>query len=179
LKKNCLPESNYNSIFDLSDCADDWRFTNLILKKAGDINLKAPTFDFLSDSSPAIKDLNANVSKLPEIKYTQIAYDNLKFGCLGGSLINSERNCGFNIFSTVGGPSNAGLNYVLNGRARSEFVGDGLVPFFSQRMSNLTGWVQPIKSFRKVQRVHTAEPKQILDLSRALTNMYKRLSWVK
>ena len=179
MNNNCLPESKYDSVFDLSDCADDWRFTNLILKKAGDINLKAPTFDFLSDSSPAIKELNANVNKLPAIKYTQLAYDNLKFGCLGGSLVDSDSNCGFNIFSTVGRPSNTGLNVVLNGRKRSSLVGDGLVPFFSQRMSNLAGWTQPIKSFRKVQRVHTAEPKQISDLSRALTNMYKRLGWVK
>jgi pimeloyl-ACP methyl ester carboxylesterase len=180
MNKNCLPESNFDSIFDLSDCADDWRFTNLILKKLGDINLKAPTFDFLSDSSSAIRELNANISKLPAIQYTQITYDNLKFGCLGGSLINNkERNCGFDIFSTVGGPSNAGLNAVLNGRKRSTLTGDGLVPFFSQRMNSLAGWVQPVKNYRKVQRVHTSEPKQITDLSRALTNMYKRLNWVK
>jgi pimeloyl-ACP methyl ester carboxylesterase len=179
MNKNCLPESNYDSVFDLSDCAEDWRFTNLILKKAGDINLKAPTFDFLSDSSSAIKELNANVSKLPAIKYTQLAYDNLKFGCLGGSLINSERNCGFDIFSTVGGPSNSGLNAVLNGRKRSTLTGDGLVSYVSQRMNSLAGWVQPIKNYRKVQRVHASEPKQITDLSRALTNMYKRLKWVK
>jgi iron-sulfur cluster repair protein YtfE (RIC family) len=58
-------------------------------------------------------------------------------------------------------------------------TGDGLVPFFSQRMNSLAGWVQPVKNYRKVQRVHTSEPKQITDLSRALTNMYKRLNWVK
>lgn len=177
MKNNCLPESKYDSIFDVSDCANDWRFTNIILKKAGEVNLKAPTFGFLSDASPEIKNLNANIDKLPALKYSQITYDNLKFGCLGGSLIESESKCGFDIFSTVGNPSNTGLNVVLNGRKRSSLVGDGLVPFYSQRMNSLAGWSQPIKNYRKVQRVHTAEPRQILDLSRALKNMYKRLGW--
>ena len=177
MKNNCLPESKYSSIFDVSDCANDWRFTNIILKKGGEANFKAPTFDFLSDASPEIKNLNANIDKLPVINYSQITYDNLKFGCLGGSLIESDSKCGFDIFSTVGNPSNTALNVVLAGRKRSSLVGDGLVPFISQRMNSLAGWSQPIKSYRKVQRVHTAEPRQILDLSRALKNMYKRLGW--
>lgn len=177
MKNNCLPESKYSSIFDVSDCANDWRFTNIILKKGGEANFKAPTFDFLSDASPEIKNLNANIDKLPMINYSQITYDNLKFGCLGGSLIESDSKCGFDIFSTVGNPSNTALNVVLAGRKRSSLVGDGLVSFISQRMNSLAGWFQPIKSYRKVQRVHTAEPRQILDLSRALKNMYKRLGW--
>jgi pimeloyl-ACP methyl ester carboxylesterase len=179
LNKNCLPESNYNSVTDFSDCAQDWRFTNLIVKKVGDINLKVPSIDFLSDSSAAISTLNTNVSKLPAIKYTQIVYDKLNFGCLGGGLFDTETSCGFNIFTNVAGPSDAGLNFVLNGRARGSFIGDGIVPAFSQRMSSLAGWSQSIRNFRYIKRIHTAEPKRVLDLSRALTNMYKRLGWVR
>lgn len=179
MEKNCLPESNYNSATDLSDCAQDWRFTNLILKEAGDINLKVPSIDFLSDSSTAIKTLNANVNKLPAIKFTQIVYDKLNFGCLGGGLFDNETSCGFNIFTNVAGPSDPGLNAVLNGQARGLFTGDGIVPAFSQRMSGLAGWNQPVRTFRHIKRIHTAEPKQVLDLSRALTNMYRRLGWVR
>ncbi|ESS71284.1 peptidase domain-containing protein [Methyloglobulus morosus KoM1] len=179
MNKNCLPESNFNSIFDNSDCAQDWRFTNLIIKKIGDINLKIPTINFLSDSSTEITTLNANVDKLPAIKFTQIVYDKLNFGCLGGGFFDTETSCGFNMFTNAAGPSDAGLNTILNGRARSSFVGDGIVPVVSQRMSGLVGWNQPIRNFRYTKRIHTAEPKRVLDLSRALNNMYKRLGWIR
>jgi hypothetical protein len=140
--------------------------------------LKVPSIDFLSDSSTAIRTLNANIDKLPAINFTQIAYDRLNFGCLGGDIFDSETSCGFNIFTNVAGPSDPSLNAILNGRARSLFRGDGIVPAFSQRMTDLTGWNQPVRNFRYLKRVHTAEPKRVLDLSKALTNMYKRLGWI-
>jgi pimeloyl-ACP methyl ester carboxylesterase len=179
MEKNCLPESNYDSVFDFSDCAQDWRFTNIIVNDIGGIDLRVPSNDFLSDSSAAITRLNAGVNKLPMIKYTQIIYDGLNFGCLGGDLFDPDTSCGFNIFTDFGGPSDAGLNAVLNGRARSSLIGDGIVSLVSQKMSSLKGWNQPIKRFRFTQSTHTAEPKQILDLSRALNNMYRRLLWIK
>lgn len=179
MEKNCLPESNYNSVFDFSDCAQDWRFTNLIIKEAGDINLKVPSIDFLSDSSAAIRTLNANVGKLPTIKFTQLVYNKLNFGCLGGGFFDTETSCGFNIFTDVAGPSDNGLNFVLNGRARSSFIGDGIVPVYSQRMTGVAGWNQWVRTFRYIKRIHTAEPKRVTDLSRALMNMYKRLGWVR
>ncbi len=178
MDKNCLPESNYNSAFDFSDCAHDWRFSNLIVKKVGNINFKVPSINFLSDASPEIRDLNANANKLPTIKFTQIVYNKLNFGCLGGGLFNSETSCGFDIFTDVVGPSDASLNAVLNGRARGSLVGDGIVPLFSQRENGLAGWNHPVRTFSYVKRIHTAEPKQVLDLSRALTNIYRRLRWV-
>ena len=178
MNKNCLPESHFNSVFDFSECAKDWRFTNLIIKKVGEVNLKIPSINFLSDSSPAIKSLNANVNKLPAIQFTQIVYDRLNFGCLGGGFFDTETSCGFNIFTNPAGPSDTALNALLNGQARSSFTGDGIVPAVSQKMNGLAGWNQPIRNFRYTKRIHTAEPKRVLDLSRALTNMYKRLGWI-
>jgi len=122
--------------------------------------------------------MNANINKLPAIKYTQLSYNNTQFGCLGGDIFNSERGCGYNIFSSLGKPSSQGLDAVLNGRQRSTLIGDGIVPIASQKMTSLKGWKYPIKSYARANRIHTSEPDQTLDLSRALTNMYKRLGWI-
>jgi len=176
MNKNCLPESDYKSPFDFSDCAKDWRFIKVVLGEIGGLNFKAPSINYLSDASPSIKTLNTNILKLPPIKFTQIAYDIVQFGCLGGSLADNE--CGFDIFSSPGKPSNPALTAVLNGRTRVALLGDGIVPNFSQQMSLLKGWNRAVKRYDRFQRVHTSEPKQILDLSIALTDIYNRLGWI-
>jgi pimeloyl-ACP methyl ester carboxylesterase len=175
---NCLPESSYDSIFNFSNCARDWRFTKNILEEVGDIDLKAPGINFLSDASPQIRELNNNIGNLPNIIFTEVTYDRINFGCLGNSLTNRERGCGYNIFNEVIRPSNNGLNFVLNGRSRAELRGDGIVPIFSQKMSNLPGWNLPIRAFNKFSRVHIEESKQVRDLSIALSNIYRRLGWL-
>ena len=71
----------------------------------------------------AIKDLNNNVSRLPSIKYTQIFYSNISFGCLGAGLINKyfATTCGYDIFLKILKiPSQDGLKAVLKGRSRRE-----------------------------------------------------------
>jgi len=178
MSQNCLPESSYDSIFNFSNCARNWRFTKIILKKVGDIDLKAPGINFLSDASPQIRELNNNIGQLPNIVFTEITYDRINFGCLGNSLTNRESGCGYNIFSEVIRPSNTALNFVLNGRSRAELRGDGIVPIFSQKMSNLLGWTLPIRAFNKYSRVHIEESKQVRDLSIALSNIYRRLGWL-
>jgi PGAP1-like protein len=178
MSQNCLPESSYDSLFNFSNCARDWRFTKNILKEVGDIDLKAPGINFLSDASPQIRELNNNIGNLPNIIFTEVTYDRINFGCLGNSLTNRERGCGYNIFNEVIRPSNNGLNFVLNGRSRAELRGDGIVPIFSQKMSNLPGWNLPIRAFNKFSRVHIEESKQVRDLSIALSNIYRRLGWI-
>ncbi len=177
MNQSCLPESSYDSIFNFSNCARDWRFTKNILKEVGDIDLRAPGINFLSDASPQIRELNNTIANLPNILFTELTYDRINFGCLGNSLTNKESGCGYNIFNEVIRPSNNGLNFVLNGRSRAELRGDGIVPIFSQKMSNLPGWNLPIRAFNKNSRVHTVESKQVRDLSLALSNMYRRLGW--
>jgi hypothetical protein len=176
LQNNCLPESKYSAI-GIGDCADDWRFTNSFIKEIGGLDLKAPTIDYLSDASAVIKEMNKNVGDLPSIKYTQLAYRNIEFGCMGGSIFNSQSDCGYDIFSVPIGPSDAGLNTVLNGKPRSSYAGDGIVPVLSQKMNRIKGWGRNIKSYDYFLRIHTVEPEQILDISRALSNMYKRVGW--
>jgi pimeloyl-ACP methyl ester carboxylesterase len=179
MENNCQPRTNYNSVFDTSDCARDWRFINLIVKEIIGLDLKVPSFGFLSDLSPETRALVADVTKLPSIYYTQIMYDRLNLGCLGGGLFNRETSCGFNIFATPLRPSGSGQNAILRGQPRSLFRGDGIVPSYSQRMSATPGWNQPIRTFRYQKRIHTAEPRRVTDLSRALTNMYRRLGWIR
>ena len=178
MRNNCLPESKYDSIFDFGHCAQDWRFTNTVVDEIGGLYLKTPSVNFLSDASASIKLMNVHINKLPAIKFTQLSYNNTQFGCLGGDIFNPDRGCGYNIFSTFGKPSSQGLNAVLNGRQRSALIGDGIVPIASQKMTSIKGWKYPIKSYARANRIHTSEPDQTLDLSRALTNMYKRLGWI-
>lgn len=175
---NCLPESSYDSIFNFSNCARNWRFTKVILKEVGDIDLKAPGINFLSDASPQITELNNNIGNLPNILFSEVTYDRINFGCLGNSLTNRERGCGYNIFNEIVRPSNNALIFVLNGRPRTALRGDGIVPIFNQKMSNLPGWNLPIRAFNKNSRVHIEESKQVRDLSIALTNIYRRLGWL-
>jgi pimeloyl-ACP methyl ester carboxylesterase len=178
MSQNCLPESSYDSLFNFSNCARDWRFTKKVLKKIGDIDLRAPGINFLSDNSPQIRELNNTIGNLPNILFTEITYDRINFGCLGKSLTNRESGCGYNIFNEVIRPSNNGLNFVLNGRSRAELRGDGIVPIFNQKMSNLKGWSLPIISYNRNSRVHIEESKQVRDLSIALANIYRRLGWL-
>lgn len=157
------------------------RFVNsLLLNDVGGLDLKSPTIDFLSEASPAINTLNSNISRLPKIQLTEMSYDQIKFGCLGGDVIDSDKGCGYDIFGKIvqNKPTNTGLNAVLNGRTREALVGDGIVTVNSQKMTGLKGWNRAVKSYAKTKRVHIAETEQILDLTTALTNMYKRLRWV-
>jgi hypothetical protein len=174
----CLPESSYDSIFNFSNCARDWRFIKIVLKKVGDIDLKAPGIDFLSDASPQIKELNRNIKNLPKINFTELTYDRINFGCLGNSLTNRKSGCGYDIFNEIIRPSNNGLNYVLSGRSRAVLRGDGIVPIYFQKMSILPGWKLPIRAFNKNSVVHIEESKQVRDLSIALSNIYSRLHWL-
>lgn len=181
LEKTCLPESKYDGFFDTGDCADDWRFVNSSpIKAAAGLDLKAPTIGFLSEISPEISVLNKKISALPSIKMTQLSYGNIKFGCLGGDVIDSQKNCGYDIFGNIWQfkPSRASLNNVLNGRVRDALRGDGIVPVNSQKMNKLYGWKLPVKAYAKLERVHIVETQQVLDLTTALTNMYQQVGWV-
>lgn len=175
---HCLPESSYDSIFNFSNCARDWRFTKNVLKKVGNIDVRAPGINFLSDASPQIKELNRNIKNLPLIIFTELTYDRINFGCLGNSLTNRESGCGYDIFNEIIRPSNNGLNFVLNGRSRAALRGDGIVPISFQKMSILPGWKLPIRAFNKNSVVHIEESKQVRDLSIALSNIYRRLNWL-
>ncbi|WP_394754140.1 esterase/lipase family protein [Crenothrix sp.] len=180
MAKKCLPESDHDGLFDTSDCADDWRFINsFAIKDIGGLDLKAPTISFLSEISPVLNVLNAKVTALPKIKFSQLSYDRIKFGCLGGDPIDEESGCGYDIFGSRirGKPSGDGLNAVLNGRARDLLRGDGIVPVNSQKMSLLKGWNNAVVPYARANRVHIAETEQTLDLAIALRNMYKRLGW--
>ncbi len=176
---NCLPESDYDGLFDTGDCADDWRFINSYpIKDLGGLDLKAPAVAFLSDASPSIIALNNKIAAIPPIiRFTQLTYTNIKFGCLGGDPIDPETGCGYDIFGNIiqFKPSRKSLNYVLNGRARNTLTGDGIVPVTSQKMTSLKGWNRSVTSYARANRIHTTEAEQILDLSTALKNMYKRL----
>lgn len=178
--KNCLPESKYDGLFDFSTCGKDWRFVNsLLVSGVGGLDLRSPTIDFLSEASPAISALNVGIARLPKIQLTEISYDQIKFGCLGGDVIDSNKGCGYDIFGKIlqNKPTTTGLNAVLNGRPREALAGDGIVPLKSQKMTQLQGWSRLVKSYAKSKRVHIAETEQILDLTTALTNMYRRLRW--
>lgn len=179
---SCLPESDYDGLFDTGDCADDWRFINSYpIKDLGGLDLKAPAIAFLSDASPSIAALNNKIAAIPPIiRFTQLTYTNIKFGCLGGDLIDPETSCGYDIFGNIirFKPSRKSLNYVLNGRERNSLTGDGIVPVTSQKMTSLKGWNRSVTSYARANRIHTTEAEQILDLSIALKNMYKRLGWV-
>lgn len=181
MEKTCLPESKYDGLFDFSNCANDWSFVNSVpVKNLGGLDLKAPTIGFLSEGSPAVTLLNGKLSALPAIKMAQLSYADIKFGCLGGDVIDSEKNCGYDIFGSIvrSKPSGAGLNAVLNGRVRDLLRGDGIVPVYSQKMTSLKDWKIPVKNYVKLKRVHIVETEQILDLTTALTNMYRTLGWV-
>jgi hypothetical protein len=132
----------------------------------GGLDIKAPPIGFLSEDSSdfvkanpsAIKYLNNQVNTLPNIKYSEISYYSMSFGCLGGL----PRVCGYDLFSKVFlHPSSAGINSVLHGRTRSSLVGDG-VPFGNQKMSKLAGFPWPVVSSGNIQILHTGETKDLL-----------------
>ena len=186
LNDHCVPESKHINKFD--SCSVDWNFVNSYwIKGAGALDLKAPTVgflaeestDFIKDNPYAIKQLNSDISKSPSIKYAQLFYSGIDFGCLGGV---SDTGCGYNIFNPLGTPipSENGLMAATKHRPRKSLDGDGIVLKSSQQISELTGFPFPasIQSIGDGKRVHIAEPSDIPRLSKALNNMYKSLGWV-
>ena len=183
MEENCIPQSSYEN--DNSVCEDNWEVIKLM---AGErwfsseeiMNLRAPSIDFLSPESTEIERINTNILSLENVKLAQIAYQGTAFGKLA---IEPTYYDLYEYGKLFGGdhPHPSTLRYIEKGQSRASYIGDGIVPVYSQKLSLLLEQNNRSIDISKVISVsdviHTEETKRVTDLYEVFESLYPLIGW--
>jgi pimeloyl-ACP methyl ester carboxylesterase len=187
---NCIPESVYRQ--DGSKCEDNWEVIELLNGTRtyfGVINvdeyqmdLQAPSIDFLSPDSSSVTSLNNDLSGLTNLITGALIYEGTKFGLLGKDVKLWFDYDLYQYQSGVGDhPHPDTLRYIENGQTRASFIGDGIVPSYSQKLSLLLeneGIVVTKQGINTATDIlHTEETSKITDLDWLFEGLYQSLGW--
>ena len=193
MNDNCIPESTYRQ--DGGKCEDNWEVVEMLdgtrtyfgskLGPDYQMDLQSPSIDFLSPGSPEILSLNSDLTSLDGLIIGQLAYQGTDFGVLSKSagLFGNELYDLYAYRAIFGGdhPHPETLRYIENGQTRASFIGDGIVPVYSQKLSLLLER-QGISIAKEdtqtdVNILHTEETERVTDIFRLLDALYTDLEW--
>ncbi|AWB57096.1 pre-peptidase C-terminal domain-containing protein [Colwellia sp. Arc7-D] len=187
---NCTPKSVYRQ--DGSKCEDNWEVIELLngtrtyfgVIDVDDyqMELQAPSIDFLSPESDNIKTLNENIALLHSLVIGQLAYEGTRFGLLGKNVKFLFDYDLYQYQSGVGDhPHPDTLRYIENGVTRESLIGDGIVPSYSQKLSLLLekeGIAITKAGTQSTENIlHTEETSQVSDINWLFEVLYQSLEW--
>ncbi|MFT6153514.1 MAG: pimeloyl-ACP methyl ester carboxylesterase [Bermanella sp.] len=187
MEENCIPQSAYEN--DNSKCEDNWEVIKLFngsrwYKSMEDpMDLQAPSIDYLSPESSSIKNLNSNLSSLAGLNIGQLVYEGTAFGILqkDAGISDFYDLYAYNTWFSGDHPHPDTLRYIENGQSRSTYLGDGIVPADSQKLSLLLEKQGIAVAKQKIQKsaniLHTEETSQVTDIDWLFEGLYPTLGW--
>jgi pimeloyl-ACP methyl ester carboxylesterase len=191
MDENCTPKTTYRQ--DNSVCEDSWEVIELLAGERvyfgypfGDdeMDLLVPSIDFLSPESTEIKELNDNILGLENIVIGQLSYRGTKFGILAED--KGPLGLDYDLYKyqqLFGGdhPHPSTLRYIEKGQTRESFIGDGIVPAYSQQLSELlipfARNVDLSFSSNAYNVIHTEQTEQVSDLNSMFESVRLQISW--
>ncbi|WP_244262843.1 alpha/beta fold hydrolase [Shewanella frigidimarina] len=186
MELNCIPQISYQN--DSGMCEDNWEVVKML---AGErwyldyeyIDLRVPSIDFLSPESTEIIELNGNILALENIIIAQLSYRGTNFGILAEDVgLGSDYDL-YDYGAWFGGdhPHPSTLRYIENGQTRDSFIGDGIVPAYSQQLSEL---LIPVArnvdlsfSSTAYNVIHTEQTQQVSDLYSMFESVRVQIGW--
>jgi pimeloyl-ACP methyl ester carboxylesterase len=191
MNDNCIPKSAYRQ--DGSKCEDNWEVIEMLNGSRTyfgfgfgleyQMDLQAPSVDYLSPESSSIQDLNLNLLSLSQLIIGQLAYEGTSFGVLSkdAGLSDFYDLYAYNTWFAGDHPHPETLKYIENGQTRASFIGDGIVPVYSQKLSLLLekeGLKVAKKGTQSTANIlHTEETKQVSDINWLFKGLYTSLGW--
>lgn len=189
MHNNCIPKSTYRQ--DNSKCEDNWEVIELLNGTRElwgvsvgkyEMDLQAPSIDFLSPDSSSINSLNENLSNMKELITGVLIYEGTKFGHIGKDVKFYFDYDLYQYQSGVGDhPHPDTLRYIESGQTRESFIGDGIVPSYSQKFSLLLeseGLIVTKEGINKTSDVlHTEETSKVSDINWLFEGLYPSLGW--
>ncbi|WP_232772128.1 PGAP1-like alpha/beta domain-containing protein [Shewanella sp. Actino-trap-3] len=191
MDENCTPKTTYRQ--DNSVCEDSWEVIELLAGERvyfgypfgnDEMDLLVPSIDFLSPESSEIKKLNDNVLALENVIIAQLSYRGTKFGILAENI--GPLNLDYDLYKyqqLFGGdhPHPSTLRYIEKGQTRESFIGDGIVPAYSQQLSELlipfARNVDLSFSSNAYNVIHTEQTEQVSDLNSMFESVRLQISW--
>ena len=191
MHNNCIPKSTYRQ--DNSKCEDNWEVIEMLqgIRKFFGYNysnkyqmdLQAPSIDFLSPESSSIKSLNESVYDLNGLIMGQLTYEGTSFGILGkdAGLSDTYDLYAYGTWFSGDHPHPDTLRYIENGQTRSSLKGDGIVPSYSQKLSLLLDKegieITVQRSQKSVNILHIEETSKVSDINWIFERLYPNLGW--
>ncbi|REL34239.1 pre-peptidase C-terminal domain-containing protein [Thalassotalea euphylliae] len=189
MQDNCVPESLYRQ--DGSKCEDNWELVELLDGTreffgypVGEylLDLQAPSIHFLSPESEAINRSNETLAELNELIIGQLAYEGTRFGLLAKDVVFLFDYDLYRYQIGIGDhPHPDTLRYVENGQSREFYVGDGIVPAFSQKLSLLLALegidINRARTQTAENILHTEETQQVSDIHWLFEGLFQALEW--
>lgn len=191
MEDNCTPKSIYRQ--DGDHCEDNWEVIEMLngtrtyfgfdIGLEYQMELQAPSVDFLSPESEAITKLNNNISQLSTLVIGQLTYSGTTFGILSKDAGLAKYYDLYKYGTLFAGdhPHPDTLRYIENGETRESFIGDGIVPVKSQRLSYLLeneGINITVAGNQDAPNIlHTEETKRVSDINWLFERLYQSLDW--
>ncbi|WP_024605264.1 thrombospondin type 3 repeat-containing protein [Pseudoalteromonas sp. TAE79] len=190
MNDNCIPEGTYRQ--DGGKCEDNWEVVEMLngtrtyfglnLGPDYQMDLQSPSIDLLSPESSAIQDLNSNLMSLDDLVIGQLAYQGTDFGILSKDAgISGYDLYAYRALFSGDHPHPETLRYIENGQTRASFIGDGIVPVYSQKLSLLLErqGISITKEDTQTDAniLHTEETERVTDIFRLLDALYTDLEW--
>jgi len=168
-------------------CQGDWKVVDFLRGKRKcrvglisienpiPLDVRRPTISDLADDSPAIDNLNPDITRLPPaIQYGQIVYGGLDLGILRTDIPVFDE---YSIFGDgiCDQLSTEAERFMLGDKTPSKYPGDGAVPAASQRYFNLSGFSGDRTKLHRLGVdsgiLHTQETAQEAHISAVLATM--------
>jgi pimeloyl-ACP methyl ester carboxylesterase len=184
---NCIPKSVYRQ--DGSKCEDNWEVIEMLqgtrtflgynYSNKYQMDLQAPSVDFLSPDSTAINNLNENIQSLNNLIIGQLSYEGTAFGVL-------SKDPGYDLYDygtwfAGDHPHPDTLGYIENGQTRTSLLGDGIVPTYSQKLSLLLAkegiTITAQGSQNATNILHVEETSKVSDINWLFERLYPDLGW--
>lgn len=191
MDENCTPKSAYRQ--DGSHCEDNWEVIEMLngtrtyfgfdIGLEYQMELQAPSVDFLSPESEELNELNENIEQLEQLVIGQLVYEGTSFGVLSKDAGLSDYYDLYDYGTWFSGdhPHPDTLRYVENGVTRESLKGDGIVPSFSQRLNLLLeqeGIDVSVSGTQDAQNVlHVEETSRVNDINWLFERLYQSLGW--
>lgn len=188
---NCIPKSTYRQ--DNSKCEDNWEVIEMLqgtrtfigynYSNKYQMDLQAPSVDFLSPDSYSIESLNESLYSLNGLTMGQLTYEGTSFGILGkdAGLSDMYDLYAYGTWFSGDHPHPDTLMYIENGQIRASLKGDGIVPSESQKLSLLLDEVGIEVTVQGIQTsaniLHTEETSRVSDINWLFEKLYPSLGW--
>ncbi len=191
MEENCIPKSVYRQ--DDSKCEDNWEVMEMLngtrtffgfnYSKKYQMDLQVPSIDFLSPESSSIQSLNNNLSNLDELIIGQLVYEGTTFGILSkdAGLSDFYDLYAYGTWFAGDHPHPDTLRFIENDQTRASFIGDGIVPSYSQKLNLLLDQEGIVVTKQRTQNttniLHTEETSQVSDINWLFEGLYQNLGW--
>jgi pimeloyl-ACP methyl ester carboxylesterase len=186
MDENCTPQRAHEN--DNGKCEDNWEVIKMM---AGErwyftenlMDLRVPSIDFLSPESSEIINLNANVLALENVVTAQLSYHGTQFGILAENIGLGGDYDLYAYQQFLGGdhPHPSTLRYIEQGQSRASFIGDGIVPVYSQQLSELLipygRNVDLAFSSNSSNVIHTEQTSRVSELHSMFESVRTQIAW--